>query len=241
MDIDGARCDLKQKDTRIALFTLAGIATAPGFMDEFREELSLQLRRCGYFVEADSIYPFGDWSQRTMNQLAAIFRDLTDIQERVWTSIGAGVASARIFEAAEAGLNVVLIGHSGGGVSAVQVAGQLIKAGYSPPLVVQIGSPKCPIPINIKDRVLFLSAVGAGGKRDPVTRLGRWGGWVHGFGHLKFWKMRAYPPGEIVDIPLIGSHPDYFRTRSPYVDEQGRTNMMRTLHPLLSWLERKLV
>ncbi|MCS7460462.1 hypothetical protein N0M98_09950 [Paenibacillus doosanensis] len=238
--LDGGRLNLKQTDISIALFTLAGIATAPGFMDPLREELSQQLESRGYRVETDSLYPFGDWSQRVTRQLAAIFRDLTDIQERIWASIGARAAKERIFEAAEAGRTVLLIGHSGGGVSAVQVAGQLQKAGYSPPLVVQIGSPKCPIPPELRERVLFLSAVGTGGRRDPVTRLGRWGGWVRRLGFLQIWRRRAYPPGEIADIPLIGSHPDYFRTHSPYVDEAGCTNMEQTLRPLLAWLERKL-
>ncbi len=231
---------MKPTNNKIALFTLAGIATAPGFMDPFREELSFQLRSRGYIVEAESIYPYGDWSQRVMKQLAAIFRDMTDIQERLWTSVGARAAKELIFEAAKKGQIVLLIGHSGGGISAVQVALQLIKEGYLPPLIVQIGSPKCPIPLVLKEHVLFLSAVGTGGKRDPVTRFGRWGGWVRKFGHLKVWKMRAYPPEEVVDIPLIGSHPDYFRTHSPYVDETGSSNMMKTLRPLLSWLERKL-
>ncbi|MBE1442079.1 hypothetical protein [Paenibacillus sp. OAS669] len=231
---------MKQAAAGIALFTLAGIATAPGFMDPFREELSSELRNRGYRVVSKSVYPFGDWSQRLVRQLAAIFRDLTDIQERLWSSIGAGAVREAVWEAAQSGCTVLLVGHSGGGVSAVQLARQLTKAGYGSPLVVQIGSPKCPVSSELKDRVLYLSAMGSGGKKDPVSRLGRWGGWVRQFGRVKLWKSVAYSPGEIVEIPLVGNHPDYFRTQAPYVNETGDTNMTMTLRPILSWLDRKL-
>lgn len=221
------------------IFTLAGIATAPGFMDPFRKEMSLQLRSRGHLVASESIYPYGDWSQLLVRQLAAIFRDLTDIQERLWTSIGARAARASIVEAAQSGVTLVLIGHSGGGVSAVQIAAQLVKEGYRPPLVVQIGSPKCPVPLHLQDHVLFITAVGPGGRKDPVTRLGRWGGWIRKFSYLK--SMKAYPPGQIAELPLIGGHPDYFRTHTPYINREGVTNMMQTVQTIVDWLDHRLL
>ncbi|ULL14104.1 hypothetical protein DVH26_06385 [Paenibacillus sp. H1-7] len=226
----------------VAIFTLAGLATAQGFMDVFRDELSRQLHSRGLAVSASaSLYPYGDWSRRAAYQLLEIARDLTDIHEKVWRSVGAGAAREQIMQAAQAGHTVLLIGHSGGGVTAVQIARQLISAGHKAPLVVQIGSPKCPVPVVWKDRVLYLSLVGEDGRRsDPVTRFGRWGGWVSGRSRVALWKRNAYAPGAIIGLPLIGSHPDYFRMQPPYVNEEGRSNMNQTVGAIMEWLERRL-
>lgn len=235
--------DLKQDHPTIALFTLAGVATSPGFMDTVREELAVRLSSQGYAVEAASLYPYGDWSRRLVPQLLEIARDLTDIQERVWSSVGARAARERVIQAAEAGRTVLLIGHSGGGITAVQLANQLMKSGYAAPFVIMVGSPKFPIrPAKLRERTLFLSAVGKDGKgKDPVVRLGRWGGWVRGAAsQLPIWRRDAHAPGTIAEIPLIGWHPDYFRNYAPYIDEEGISNLEHTLRPLLSWLNRKL-
>lgn len=232
---------MKQTHTKVALFTLTGVATEQGFMDPLRYELSQQLRYRGIDVETASLYPYGDWTRKLFPQLMAIVRDFTDIQERIWSSVGTRATRDCIMNAVEADHTVLLIGHSGGGITALQIAGQLIKAGYAEPLVVQIGSPKCPIPAYLKDNVLFLYATGKGGQcKDPIVRLGRWGGIVRTGGNLPKWKRNAYAPGTIADIPLIGSHPDYFRTNTPYIDNNGNSNLDYTLRPLLSWLERKL-
>ncbi|OXM85613.1 hypothetical protein [Paenibacillus rigui] len=232
---------MKRSNETIALFTLAGIATAPGFLDTIRDELSFLLRARGYTVEADSLYPYGDWSRRLVPQLYEIFRDLIDVHERFLNSIGVRATRERIFHAAAQSDHVLLVGHSGGGLTAVQLAGQMIKAGFAPPLVIQIGSPRCPIRRELQDRVLFLSAEGLETKRkDPVARLGHWRGWRRGPWKFPQWKRNANAPGTQVVIPLIGGHPDYFRSYAPYVDEEGDSNLHRTLQPLDSWLTDKL-
>jgi len=210
-------------------------------MDPFREELSLRLRERGYEVQSASLYPYGDWSRKVTPQLLEIARDITDMRERLFSSAGALAVRDPVIRAAESGCTVLLTGHSGGGVTAVQLAAQLVAAGYAPPLVVQIGSPRCPIPAHLKSRTLFMSAVRADGRRsDAVARLGRWSGWARGRGGIPLWKRDAYAPGAIESVALIGGHPDYFRTHASYVDHEGKSNMDRTLHPLLRWFDSRL-
>ena len=232
---------MKSIGTRIALFTLAGVATAPGFMDSFREALGDRLRSQGFEVAQASLYPYGDWHRRLLPQMLEIVRDITDIHERLWKSAGARLIKEHVFRAAEAGYTIILAGHSGGGVTAVQLAGQLAEAGYALPLVVQIGSPKCPIRCELKDSVLFLAALERhSGRRDPVVRLGSWGGWERWKRQVPLWKKDAWKPGHAVDLHLMGGHPDYFRSYAPYMNEKGESNLELTLRPLLCWLGRKL-
>ncbi|WP_206105500.1 lipase family protein [Paenibacillus thalictri] len=232
---------MKPAHATIALFTLAGVATAPGFMDSCRDELALRLRARGYAVEADSLYPYGDWHRRIYPQLLEIARDLLDIHERLWNAAGMRAVKQRLLHAAEEGRTVVLVGHSGGGVTAVQAASQFVKAGYPAPHVVQIGSPRCPVRPELKPNTLFLSGYEKyGGRKDPIAMLGRWGGWVRGEGTVPFWRKDAHAPAAVAALPLIGGHPDYFRAYAPYIDEEGVSNLDVTLGAVLAWLEPRL-
>ncbi|WP_248926262.1 hypothetical protein [Paenibacillus hamazuiensis] len=231
---------MPQTKAAVALFTLAGIGTERGFMDPIREELSLWLRSRGYPVKVASLYPYGDWTRRIAAQVLEIVWDWADIHERFWSSLGTRAAWEPVLQAAADGCTVLLVGHSGGGVTAIQLAALLIRAGHAPPLVVQIGCPKCPIRDDMKDRVLYLyGMMDGGGRKDPIVRLGGWGGWVRR-GGIPLWKRDAHAPDAIAGFPLVGGHPDYFRGYRPYINEEGNSNLEQTLRPLLPWLERKL-
>lgn len=200
----------------VKLFTLAGIYTAPNFLDEFRETVADSLRGSGFDVHSRSVFPYGDWSRSKVRQAAEIACDL----------FVPAIGGRRALQELDAGQPAVLIGHSGGGVAAVRAAAELMRAGDEVGAVVMIGSPRIPIPRALRDRTLFLYACSRAG--DAVDRVTRLGGW------------RGRPPERIAGLPLIGGHPDYFRARPPFVNAEGRSNLDVTTEALLPWLIQRL-
>lgn len=152
----------------------------------------------------------------------------------------------------------VLIGHSGGGVAALHAACLLRRReDGKPPYVIMIGSPKCRIPGELRDSVLYLFA---GGRKhqgalplrgseaawrhrpaDPIARLGTFGGWERTARYgLPVWRSDKHAPSERRPVPIVGGHADYFRGRPPFVSEEGATNLARIVEATRGWLVDRL-
>jgi len=202
----------------VRLYTLAGIYTAPNFLDSFRDKLAEMLRCSGFHVRASSLFPYGDWSRSKSRQAAEIACDL----------VLPAVGGRRVLKDLSCSGDdvVLLIGHSGGGVAAVRAASKLVRQGQRVAAIAMIGSPKIPIPRDLANRTAFMYACNdAGAITDPVTRLGAW---------------RGRQPKHKAALRLIGGHPDYFRMMEPFRNEEGRSNLEVTVEALVPWLLDRL-
>lgn len=160
----------------------------------------------------------------------------------------------------------LFVGHSAGGVAAVHASGLLLaREGGLPSPVVMIGSPKCRIPGSLRDAVLYVQAertrhargaangaqtpasarpqtLAAGKAADPICRIGSFGGWSINEGWLlPGWRGDLHAPGARAAVRIAGGHADYFRDRSPYIADDGRTNMDETLAAVWPWLTARLI
>ncbi|MCI3922299.1 hypothetical protein MO973_18880 [Paenibacillus sp. TRM 82003] len=202
----------------MTIVVAAGVYTAPNFLDEFRETLVSRLSDDTRTVNAVTAFPYGDWFRSRFAQSAEIAKDVCFGQT-------GGVRLARSLQGeAEPGA-VALIGHSGGGVAAARAAPLLAARGWQIAAIAMIGSPRAPIPAGYGDRTLRISAVDEhGAEKDPVTRLG-------------FWAGRA--PARSVGLPIVGGHPDYFRSRPPFMNEDGRSNLDLTADVVVGWVKHR--
>ncbi|WP_274651048.1 hypothetical protein [Paenibacillus humicola] len=212
---------------RIAFFLIAGVYTSPDFMEALGGELVRRARQAGIAgIHSRLLFPYGDWGRSLLGQLREVRRDLNLSMRKRARSVGGQFVLRETAEYRD-GWRIVLIGHSAGGLAAVHAL-ELLKS--RKPLadcrVVQIGSPKCRIPDGLRSSVGYLYAAGPqGGIRDPVCRLGTWGGWERGRFRGPVWNRRLYRPGRVVPLQLIGGHADYFRDHRPYLNGAGVTNL----------------
>lgn len=235
--MSGLRERTDNRDNRVLLFTLSGVFTAPGFLDEFRRMMAERLTERGYDVAAAPLFPYGDWLRSRARQSAEIAADLCGL------AIGGRRAAAAVTEAAGGALSesgdggggrrrpaVVLIGHSGGGVAAVHAAARLLTA---PPAVrvtvgavALIGSPRVPVPAPLRPVTAYFYATDKEGRRsDRIAAFGSWQG--------------GRPAGER-GIVLVGSHKDYFRSLPPFVNEEGASNVTKTREAVMAWMNSVL-
>jgi len=140
-----------------------------------------------------------------------------------------------------AGRAVVLIGHSGGGVAAYHAARRLLAEGAVRDCrIVQIGSPKVRIHPALRDRTAYFYAADERGRvRDPITRLGTWGGIRRGAAGIPVWDSRRWAPGHIAGVAIDGGHKDYF-VHGPSGAPDRPTNLERTAAAVMDWLVRSL-
>jgi hypothetical protein len=139
-----------------------------------------------------------------------------------------------------AGRVVVLIGHSGGGVAAYHAGRRLLAEGAVRDCrIVQVGSPKVRIHPALRDRTAYFYAVDERGRvRDPITRLGTWGG-VRRAAVIPVWDPRRWAPGHVAAVAIDGGHKDYFN-HGPSAAPGQATNLERTAAAVLDWLVRSL-
>jgi pimeloyl-ACP methyl ester carboxylesterase len=247
----------------LELYFLAGLATAPLFMEKLQLEL-LAAMTDGRHIGSQLLFPYGDWSRTVFPQLREIRSDMRLRPERVSKSIGGNRALEAIRRQRAlspirtANTTTILIGHSGGGVAAVHAGQLLLEQGLSSAcLVVMVGSPRCRIPHSLRPNTLSIHVAGRRGKRslakrkspDLVSRLGTHGGWtirsasMNGETEVRrrfpFWHRDKHAPSTVVAVPIIGGHADYFRERAPYVDPNGQSNLDVTMDAILGWLSRR--
>ncbi|QYR19591.1 hypothetical protein KZ483_16975 [Paenibacillus sp. sptzw28] len=219
----------------ISIYFLAGVATAPNFMEEFRIKTVERFQQAKWHVRhAEVLFPYGDWNCGLALQLHELRQDLYPLWKSKLAAIGGRAAAETIRTAYDGGV-LMLIGHSGGGVAGIHAAELMMKADEISAehiRLVQIGSPMCRVPAQLRASTLYISAAG-----DSVTFLGSWGGWEKGRLGIFRWNRRKFAPDSIVRVPIIGKHTDYFRGRSPYVNVEGISNLEVTLQSIWSWLQ----
>ncbi|WP_080838058.1 hypothetical protein [Cohnella massiliensis] len=233
----------------VRLYLLAGLRTAPLFMEGFRVALHGRLEASGRSVRSRLLFPYGDWSRAVVPQLWEIRRDIGAGARRPERSIGGRrVLDLLLGEGREQGTRTLLVGHSAGGLAGLQAAQRLqALEGGEPSPVVMIGSPRCRIPEAMLPYVLYMYAAGAeapsGGSfrpADRVSRLGSFGGWTARPRRLPSWTADKFAPAHSRALPIVGGHADYFRERPPFVGPSGRSNLELTLETAWSWLETVL-
>jgi hypothetical protein len=220
---------------KVNLYLLAGVATAPLFMESLRLAMTARLEHAGYAVHAELLFPYGDWSRKLLQQLNEMRRDLWRAHDLPLQSIGGRRAAASISDRRDDGLSI-LIGHSGGGIAAVHAASILARERAfhhnASIRIIQIGSPKCPIPAWLRPHQMYAYAVNSRKlPSDPITMLGQWGRWT-----IRRSGMPPTTPASIIRLPLIGGHADYFRGGHPFVNKDGVSNLDTTVQALWLWL-----
>ncbi|SDC89238.1 hypothetical protein SAMN02799630_01635 [Paenibacillus sp. UNCCL117] len=244
---------------KAVIVLLPGLATAPGFMDAIGAEMAERLCGQGWQTETAAAFPYGDWSRYLLAQLGEIAYDIALPPGQYERSIGAKRIRERLREAVqvsgEAGVtdkddsagpvDVLLLCHSGGGAAGLHAARWLRQSriqsrgqGLVRVRCVLIGSPRCRVLPDEREDVLVIGAAGHPGLRwgDPVTLLGRWGGWERTSLTRLRWNRSKHAPAVRITLPLVGGHPDYFRSYAPYMDEQGITNLQKTADSIERWL-----
>lgn len=222
----------------VHLFFLAGFATAPRFLEGMEQEFRTRYNDLGSEVNSELLFPYGDWGRNRAIQSLEIVHDISLGLSRRDRSIG----GQKVVEAVRSAYlrpqdQLIFIGHSAGGVAALHAA-QLLVAQFGKLAefrIVKIGSPKSAIPAELKDHTAYFYSLN-GSRKDPICQLGTWGGWEKGALSVPKWNPTLHAPRHNSAIPLLGGHPDYFRTGTPYMDTSGLSNMAKTSEMIWNWL-----
>jgi hypothetical protein len=223
-----------------AIFAAAGVYTSPTFMVDILGKAIelLQSHTRLRVVRSGLLFPYGDWNTGLLRQIRQVRQDMSLHGVSYGRSIG-GRGMTEAFGDLN-GIDVLLLlGHSGGGLAAVHAAAPL--GSPLPGLdvrIVQIGCPRFAIAPELRMRVHYLYAVGrAGGPvKDPICRIGSWGGWERSAHGIPRWNPLKFAPGERTPVPIIGGHADYFRDRAPFRNKAGLTNLDIVSETLLAGL-----
>lgn len=232
------------QERTLHVYLIAGIATSPDFMEGLRLELERRLAAHGLppgAVRTSLLLPYGAWNRPLWPQLREISRDLRLGLGRRSGSVGGGAVLRRLAADGVRGSDALwLIGHSGGGLAAVHAAEGLLAQHRELDLhTVQVGSPRCAVAAALQARAAYVYAAGPGGRgKDPICRIGTWGGWSGA--HGRPWPVRRkhlHAPSRVQGVPIVGGHADYFRERPPYVQPHtGETNLDLTVGAFWGWL-----
>jgi hypothetical protein len=221
-----------------SVFLVAGIATTPSFFADLRAELDQLYKKSGAKVDIGILFPYGDFRMNRIRQINMIRMDLRHSFSNVQRCIGGRQARDMIRESFNGG-GIVIIGHSGGGVSGYD-AGRMLQqmGGFPIHQMIQIGSPKVRISAEFREQVVYLRAQKQSKAVDLITQLGSWGGIDYSRRTLiPYWNSRKYAPLYIENIELLGGHADYFRRADPYVDRNGKSNLSKTVKELWKWIQ----
>ncbi|XEC97380.1 hypothetical protein AB6A23_12960 [Paenibacillus tarimensis] len=197
--------------------------------DVFQDAMKDIERRCHCEginrVRINTFYPYGyiddvpvsRHKRFIFGQAAVVFADM--LTKASMTSGGQSLYhDIRKDYDADGGGNIVLIGHSGGGVASYKAGLLLEEAGYPVSDIIMVGSPKIPIRKTFRDRVYALE------------HSGRWGDLVCRIGFHLF-----RPPRDRVRLPIVDGHPSYFCNESK--DENDVSNMSKVLDTIWGWLQ----
>ncbi len=211
----------------LSVYFAAGISISRK-NENFRDAMQDIERRCHSEginrVRVNTFYPYGYIDDVPMSrhkrfvigQAAVVFSDM--LKRAAKTSGGRSLYSdIRTDYDAEGGGNIVLIGHSGGGVASYKAGLLLEEAGYPVTNIIMVGSPELPIRKNFRDRVYALE------------NSGRWGDLVCRCGFDLF-----KPPRDRVRLPIVSGHPYYFCNQSK--DENNVSNMNKVLNTIWGWV-----
>jgi hypothetical protein len=187
-------------------------------------ELETRCRTAGMNrIRVNTFYPYGyvddvpepRRKRFSTQQAAAVFADM--LKHAAATRGGRYLYDAiRGDYDSEGGGDIVLIGHSAGGVASYKAALLLEEAGYPVARVIMVGAPQLPIHKSFRDRVYALEYTGLLG--DFVCRCG-----FH-------WFRR---PRERVRLPLVNGHPFYFCPS--HKDQDGVSNLSKVVDKIWGW------
>lgn len=223
--------------TDIVIYVSAGFATASNFLDDFAAKLASRYELVGTRVRVHIHFPYGDWDRSKRGQLQEIIRDMWHNAHRKKSVHGGKSLLQFVLSTREQGEKLLFIGHSAGAVASILAAKELERHGNDILGVIQIGSPKCAIPITLKHKVLYVHATNQQNQtRDLVPRLGTWGGWSRIRLGLPKWNRMKHAPVHLHMLPIIGGHADYFRDHPPYIWQEA-TNLQTTMHTIWTWLQ----
>jgi hypothetical protein len=228
----------------VRLHTLAGFATSPNFLSEFQSRLADRIQlETGLTVAPRMLYPYGDWTRNKVSQAWLIRRDLRLSPDRYMRSIGGQYVLKALQHEDNGAVKpcVILIGHSGGGVAALHGAKLYFDSSpESRSIVIQMGAPKCPVPLSLRECVAYYYITRPKENyRDPITKLGTWGGWGRRHRGWPSWNSFCYSPGHIEGLPLAGGHPDYYR--SYLALEGGKSNLEVSIDAVWSYLKSSII
>lgn len=221
----------------IVIYVSAGFATAANFLDDFADKLASRFVQAGKRVSVHVHFPYGDWGRSKTGQLQEIIRDMWHNAHRLKSVYGGKNLLNFVKETKGHAQKLLFIGHSAGAVASIMAAEELAREGHSILGVIQIGSPRCAIPVSLKHKVLYVHATNPQNQaRDPIPRLGTWGGWSRTRLGIHGWNRAKHAPIHQLMLPLIGSHADYFRDHNPYI-WQNATNLQTTMNAIWTWLQ----
>ena len=208
---------------------VAGVYTSQTFMEDICRTFVQMLERKTrlHVVRSGLLFPYGHQDSGLVRQLRLVGRDMLVQKGPYEKSIGGRVLIDLIGNLDGVDY-LMLIGHSGGGVASVHAAAMLQKR--RPELtsyILQVGCPRFITAPELKERVLYLYAVNedSGSPKDPICRIGSWGGWEKGPHGVPRWNPEKYAPIDRIPVPIIGNHADYFRSREPFRNQSGLSNL----------------
>jgi hypothetical protein len=221
----------------IIIYVSAGFATASNFLDDFAAKLASRYEQVGKRVSVHVHFPYGDWDRSKRGQLQEIIRDIWHNAHRKKSLYGGKSLYHFVINTMKHGEKLLFIGHSAGAVASIMAAEELEQESCDVLGVIQIGSPKCAIPVSLKHKVLYIHATNQQDQsRDPISRLGTWGGWSRIRLGLRTWNRMKHAPMHRQMLPIIGGHADYFRDHEPY-KWLDTTNLQTTMHTIWAWLQ----
>ncbi len=210
-----------------SVYFLSGIGTwkAGNFFSGAMKDLTERYRVAGVRkVHTADFYPYGfmddvlanGYSRFIARQALAVSRDMYARYLRNRGGKRAFDFIVEDYEAAGCG-EIVLIGHSGGGVAAYAAGKMLHDKGYSIDKVIMVGSPEVWIAEDWQNRVCRVHKAGRLG--DPITWFG---------------KPSPGAPRIRSAVNIVGGHPDYFRWNS--FDQDGVSNLAKTMDAIWTCL-----
>lgn len=230
-----------QASQSLKVFLLAGVKTRSSAFHALEQALLQNLQQQGITSDIELLFPYGDAERSLMRQLYEVRSDLS-VRAKL-----AGYGGRKVWERISYHSELpklLLVGHSGGGVAAYQIARKLYEDQLPINLkVVQIGSPKTRVISQLKSSVGYIHSIDEqGNSKDPVSRLGSWGGWsTHKITFpVPLWDSYKYAPGFIEGVQTIGGHADYFRQSEQFTDQQQSCNLDKTMTSISAYLKEWL-
>src|SRR5690606_30285923 len=113
-----------QAGQRIKVFLLAGIKTSPSAFHVLQQRLQQRIEDKGYTADIEMLFPYGEMERNVVLQVMEVRADLSRYVYR------GGIGSRKVWNRVERHgkeQKLLLIGHSGGGVAAYQIARRLYK------------------------------------------------------------------------------------------------------------------
>lgn len=129
-----------QASQSLKVFLLAGVKTSPSAFHTLQQRLQHKLQEKGITPDIEMLFPYGEMERNLLLQLMEVRADLSTY------AYNAGIGGRKVWKRIEPytdSRKLLLIGHSGGGVAAYQIARKIYEDRL--PIetkVIQVGSPK---------------------------------------------------------------------------------------------------